>query len=183
MRRRYKRRLPSRVKNLLNHPDQSNESWSVDFMSDSLWNGRKFRLLNIVDDYNREVLHIETDTSLPTVRLIRCLEYLREFRGLPKRIKVDNGPEFISCKLDSCAKTIKSNCSLFNPADPCKMDLWNDATAIFETSCSMSMFLNPYARSGRKRKNGDRTITPKDPTNRWVMYRRLNTIKSKSYKN
>lgn len=118
VRRRYRRRLPSRVKNPLNHPDQSNESWSVDFMSDSLWNGRKFRLLNIVDDYNREVLHIETDTSLPTVRLIRCLEYLREFRGLPKRIRVDNGPEFISCKLDSWCKDHQIELLFIQPGKP-----------------------------------------------------------------
>jgi len=69
-------------------------------MSDTLWVGRRFRLLNIGDDYNREVLHIEADTSLPTMRLLRSLEYLKEFRGLPKMIRVDNGPEFISAQLD-----------------------------------------------------------------------------------
>ena len=72
-------------------------------MSDSLCDGRTFRLINIVDDYNREVLHIEVDTSLPTVRLIRSLEYLQEFRGLPKMIRVDNGPEFVYKALDEWA--------------------------------------------------------------------------------
>ena len=46
----------------------------MDFMSDSLWDGRRFRLLNIIDDYNREILTIETDTSLPAIRVIRVLE-------------------------------------------------------------------------------------------------------------
>ncbi|MFX8785968.1 IS3 family transposase, partial [Acinetobacter baumannii] len=76
IRRRCRRRIPTRIKQALYQPDTINEVWSVDFMSDALWNGRKFRLLNIVDDYNREVLHIEADTSLPTIRLIRSLEYL-----------------------------------------------------------------------------------------------------------
>jgi len=70
--------------------------WSIDFMSDSLWDGRKIRLLNVLDDFNREVLWIEVDTSLPTLRVIRVLEGLKEMRGLPKLIRVDNGPEFIS---------------------------------------------------------------------------------------
>jgi len=74
IRRRHKKRLPARVKQALFVPDTINQVWSVDFMSDSLRDGRKFRLLNIVDDYNREVLSVETDTSLPTIRLIRVLE-------------------------------------------------------------------------------------------------------------
>ena len=76
IRRRYKKRLPARVKQALYQPAALNEVWSIDFMSDTLWDGRRFRLLNIIDDYNREVLHIETDLSLPTLRLIRvCLLY------------------------------------------------------------------------------------------------------------
>lgn len=100
IRRRAKKRLPARVKKALFQPESINQVWSIDFMSDALWNGRKFRLLNIVDDYNREVIHIETDTSLPALRLIRVLMYLKEFRGLPAMIRVDNGPEFISSTLD-----------------------------------------------------------------------------------
>ena len=100
IRRRSKKRLPERVKQALYQPATINEVWSIDFMSDTLWDGRRFRLLNIIDDYNREVLHIETDLSLPALRLIRVLEYLKEFRGLPQIIRTDNGPEFISHQLD-----------------------------------------------------------------------------------
>jgi putative transposase len=88
IRRRRKKRLPARIKQALFKPDQPNTVWSVDFMADSLWNGRTFRLLNIVDDFNREVLHIEADTSLPTARLIRCLEMLKLTKGLPKMIRI-----------------------------------------------------------------------------------------------
>lgn len=73
-------------------------------MSDNLWDGRTFRLLNIVDDFNRELLYIELDLSLPTIRLIRCLEMLSVLRGLPKVIRVDNDPELISVALDTWCK-------------------------------------------------------------------------------
>lgn len=69
-------------------------------MSDSLTDGRRFRLLNILDDYNRESLAIEVDTSLPSLRVIRVLEKLIAVRGCPANIRCDNGPEFISHKLE-----------------------------------------------------------------------------------
>jgi putative transposase len=100
IRRRSKKRLPARVKQALFQPAAPNEVWSVDFMNDSLWDGLTFRFLKIGDDYNREVLHIKAGTSLPTVRLIRTLEYLKECRGLPKMTRVDNRPEFLSTTLD-----------------------------------------------------------------------------------
>lgn len=87
-------------------------------MNDTLWDGRKFRLLNIVDDFNREVMHIETDFSLPALRVIRVLEYLREFKGLPKMIRVDNGPEFISHKLDGWCKHHKITLVYIQPGKP-----------------------------------------------------------------
>jgi putative transposase len=64
VRRRCRRRLPARVKQILHQPQTINEGCSIDYMSDALWDGKKFRLLNIIDDFNREVLHIEADTSL-----------------------------------------------------------------------------------------------------------------------
>lgn len=118
IRRRSKKRLPARVKQALYQPELMNEVWSIDFMNDTLWDGRKYRLLNIVDDYNRELLHIEADLSLPTARVIRVLEYLREFRGLPRIIRVDNGPEFISHKLDEWCKQRKITLVFIQPGKP-----------------------------------------------------------------
>ena len=96
IRRRPKRRLPDRIKLPLMMPTGANQCWSLDFMSDALTDGRKFRVLNIIDDYNRESLQIEVDTSLPALRVQRVLESVVAQRGLPGNIRSDNGPEFIS---------------------------------------------------------------------------------------
>jgi putative transposase len=118
IRRRAKKRLPARVKQALFQPDGINQVWSIDFMSDSLWDGRSYRLLNVMDDYNREVLSIEADTSLPTLRVIRVLKRLKEYRGLPQMIRVDNGPEFISAKLDMWCKEHKVQLVFIQPGKP-----------------------------------------------------------------
>ena len=81
----------------------ANQVWSVDFMSDALSSGRRFRTLNIVDDYTRECLEIEVDTSLGGVRVVRVLEELKQRRGLPRQIRSDNGPEFVSRAVDQWA--------------------------------------------------------------------------------
>ena len=73
-----------------------NVTWSMDFMADWLEDGRAFRLLNVLDDFNREGLGIEVDFSLPAERVIRSLNNIIEWRGKPKTIRVDNGPEYIS---------------------------------------------------------------------------------------
>jgi putative transposase len=91
-----KKRLPYREKQMLTQPKRPNQSWSMDFMCDSLANGRSFRTLNILDDFNREIVWIEEDFSLPAERVIRVLEMASIGRGLPKQIRIDNGPEFIS---------------------------------------------------------------------------------------
>jgi putative transposase len=98
-RRRAKRRLPERIKQPLTIPTHLNQMWSIDFMSDSLADGRKYRLLNVMDDFNRESLAIEADTSLPSLRVIRTLSRIMEERGTPSCIRTDNGPEFISHQL------------------------------------------------------------------------------------
>ncbi|MFN5931396.1 MAG: DDE-type integrase/transposase/recombinase, partial [Sphingobacteriales bacterium] len=94
--RKGKRRLPSRVKQPLVKQEQINQSWSMDFMSDSMVNGRRFRTFNLIDDCTREVLAIEIDTSLSSKRIIRILERVILERGKPSIIRTANGPEFTS---------------------------------------------------------------------------------------
>ena len=71
----------------------------MDFMSDQLADGRSFRALNVLDDFNREGLAIEVDISLPALRVIRTLDRVIEWRGKPDTIRVDNGPEYVSATL------------------------------------------------------------------------------------
>ena len=94
--RRAKRRVPPRRHQPLVVPEHPNQVWSADFMSDALYAGPRFRTFNVIDDFNRESLAIEIDTSLTSRRLIRILERLRLERDLPQRLRVDNGPEFLS---------------------------------------------------------------------------------------
>ncbi len=68
----------------------------MDFTADRLGDGRQFRLLNLLDDFNREGLGIEVDFSLPAERVVRALNQIIEWRGPPKTVRVDNGPEYIS---------------------------------------------------------------------------------------
>lgn len=112
IRRRAKKRLPERVKQPLVVPTEPNQVWSIDFMSDSLVDGRKFRLFNVIDDFNRESLAIEVDTSLPSLRVIRVLEKLIAQRGCPANIRCDNGPEFISHKLEEWCNADKRKITL-----------------------------------------------------------------------
>ena len=118
IRRRAKKRLPARVKQALFQPEELNQVWSIDFMTDSLWDGGYYRLLYIIDDFNREIISIEADTSLPALRVIRVLERLKETRGLPQMIRVDNGPEFISAQLDMWCKQHKITLAFIQPGKP-----------------------------------------------------------------
>ena len=68
-------------------------------MADRLADGRQFRLLNVLDDFNREGLGIEADFSLPAERVVRSLNQIIEWRGKPLAIRGDNGPEYISSTL------------------------------------------------------------------------------------
>ncbi len=83
LKRKPKKRLPARIAQTLAVPEQQNQTWLLDFMSDALSNGRTFRTLNVIDDYNREALWIEVDTSLPAERVVRVLERLLDWRGKP----------------------------------------------------------------------------------------------------
>ena len=118
LRRKTKARLPTRTPEPLAVPTSLNGCWSMDFMSDNLYSGRHFRTFNVIDDYNREVLAIEIDMSLPALRIIRVLERIAAYRGYPKRLRQDNGPEFISHALELWAEQHGVKLDFIKPGKP-----------------------------------------------------------------
>lgn len=90
----------------------------MDFMSDQLADGRSFRTLNVLDDFNREGLAIEVDISLPAQRVIRMLERVIEWRGRPLNLRVDNGPEYVSVALRTWAQKRGIGISYIQPGKP-----------------------------------------------------------------
>ena len=99
-------------------PDSINQVWSMDFMHDQLSDGRSFRVLNIIDDYNREALGIEIDFSLPSERVIRALKQIIEWRGRPLAIRCDNGPENISGAIQNWAQQTGIAFQYIQPGKP-----------------------------------------------------------------
>lgn len=118
MRIKPKKRLKRDKPEALVVPSTINETWSMDFMHDQLENGRTFRLLNILDDCNREGLDIEVDFSLPAERVIRTLDRLIEWRGKPNRLRCDNGPEYISGALAAWAEKKGIQLEFIQPGNP-----------------------------------------------------------------
>ena len=96
IRRKPKRKLPKRQRHPLTVPSELNDTWSMDFVSDALVNGYKFRVLNLMDDCSREALAATADTSISSKRVVRILNQILQYRDKPKRLRVDNGPEFIA---------------------------------------------------------------------------------------
>lgn len=92
--------------------------WSIDFMSDALSDDRTLRTFNVPDDYNREGLGIEVGLSLPSVRVIQSLEHIIEWRGKPKAIRLDNGPEYMAASLVNWAKQHDIYLAYIQPGKP-----------------------------------------------------------------
>jgi len=103
VRRKARRRRSQRNRFARERIGEPNQRWSLDFIHDSLANGRRFRCLTVIDEFTRESLAIEVDHSLPSSRVIDVLELLRERRGLPDVIVCDNGSEFTSRAFDAWA--------------------------------------------------------------------------------
>ena len=118
MRRKSRKRLPARVKTPLDQPSQPREVWSMDFMSDSLLTGRSFRVLNIIDDYNRQALCTTPDFSMPAIRVVSHLKQTIEVYGRPLEIRVDNGPEFLSKLFTQFCQTEGIEINYIQPGKP-----------------------------------------------------------------
>lgn len=113
-RKRIKRDKPE----ALSVPSEINQVWSMDFMSDSLKDGRAIRTFNVIDDFNRECLTIDVALSLPTQRVIRSLNQAIEWRGKPLALRCDNGPEYVSQELVDWATNNQITLLYIQPGKP-----------------------------------------------------------------
>lgn len=113
-----KKRIVREKPETLAVPEAINQCWSMDFMHDQLVDGRTYRLFNVLDDFNREGLTIEVDLSLPAERVTRALDQVIEWRGKPRVLRCDNGPEYISGTLAIWAEMRGIHLSFIQPGKP-----------------------------------------------------------------
>jgi putative transposase len=113
-----RKKRQSHLRIMLDQPERINQHWSMDFVSDNLFNGRRFRVLTVVDNFSRECPVMEADHSLTGQRVARVLDRIALVRGLPQIITVDNGPEFISKALDLWAVENKVRLRFIAPWKP-----------------------------------------------------------------
>jgi putative transposase len=129
-------------------PTRPRERWSMDFVHDTLADGRVFRCLTIVDDYTRESPAIEADFGLPGARVVQVLERLARTTGLPRAIVVDNGPEFAGRTLDQWAHERGLRLEFIQPGKPMQNAFVESFNGKFRDEClSEQWFLTlPDAR-------------------------------------
>jgi putative transposase len=118
VRRRKRKRIGSFERRPLPKPSTVNRSWSMDFVADGLIGCRKLRCLTMVDDYSRECVALEVDTSINGRRVATVLDRLADLRGLPLSITVDHGPEFEGQVLDAWAYEHGVRLNFIRPGKP-----------------------------------------------------------------
>ena len=118
LKRKAKKRLPARVKEPLEVPKKINQVWSMDFMSHSLYCGRKIRVFNVIDDYNREAVWMDVNTSMGSAYIVDLLDFMIDVRGKPLQIRVDNGPEFISSNFTNYCNKRQIEIKYIQPGKP-----------------------------------------------------------------
>lgn len=134
VRRRRRRRIaPNRLPTV--RAERPGERWTMDFMSDTLATGRTFRTLNVLDEYTRECLSIEVDTSLPGQRVTRVLDRLAGIYGLPASIRVDNGPEFAGKVMEAWAYAHGVTLEFITPGKPMENGFIESFNGKFRDEC------------------------------------------------
>jgi len=135
LRRKRRRKGAAGLRVTMPVPKKPNEHWSMDFVTDSIVTGRRFRALAIIDDFSRECPVIEVDTSLGGARVVSVLDRLAETRGLPEVITMDNGPEFAGKTLDEWAyrKGVKLN--FIRPGKPIENAYAESFNSRFRDEC------------------------------------------------
>lgn len=135
VRRRRRKRIAASARRPMAVPTRTTQRWSMDFTSDTLADSRPFRTFNVVDDFSRECLAIEVDTSLPGVRVVRVLERIAGERGLPESVVIDNGPEFTGKVLDAWAYRRGVQLSFIRPGKPVENAFIESFNGKFRDEC------------------------------------------------
>ena len=135
MRVRKRQRFRAEARIPLQPPARANQMWTMDFIQDSLANGRPFRTLNLMDGYTREAPAIEVDTSLPGTRVVGVLEEAAQQRGYPEVLRVDNGPEFISRAVDQWALAHGVRLHFIDPGQPTQNGFIESFNGKFRDEC------------------------------------------------
>jgi len=143
VRKRIKRRVALGSGNPPPLVSRPNERWSLDFIHAVLRDGRRMRILTIVDDDTREALALELDTSLPSPRVIRALDELGTMRGYPDTIVLDNGAALTSLTMLRWAPIVTYGCTTSRRANPPKTPTSNPSTANSATNASTSTIRLP----------------------------------------
>jgi putative transposase len=133
--RRRRRRKLCGPRQRISPPERINQRWSMDFVSDQLALGRRFRTLNIVDDKSRECLSIEVGTSLTGTQVVRVLDRLVQLRGRPEVIVMDNGPEFVSHVLADWSMQMGIRLHFIRPGKPTENAFAESFNSIFRREC------------------------------------------------
>ena len=130
-----RKKLVNALRLVLPTPTKPNEVWAADFIFDALSFGRRLKCLNIIDVFSRECLAIEVNMSISGKDVVRVLGRLRETRGMPKTIMVDNGPEFTGRALGEWVLEHGINLAFIRPGKPIENSLIESFNGRFRDEC------------------------------------------------
>ena len=150
VRRKKRKRVAAMPRKRRELPSRANERWSMDFTSDSLATGRSFRTLNVVDDFTRECVAIEVDTSVSGERVGRVLDRVIKCRGVPSTVVVDNGPEFTSRALDAWAYRRGIQLDFIRPGKPVENCFVESFNGKFRDECLSAHWFTDLRDARRK---------------------------------
>lgn len=143
LKKRSKKKLRGHLRLVLPEPQRPNDIWSMDFVSETLFDQRRFRCFTVVDDFTRENIMIYSDRSIRSEKIVSIFEGLKHTRGLPKMIVCDNGPEFISQNLDIWAYKNKVDLKFIQPGKPVQNAYIESFNGKFRDEClNQHWFLN-----------------------------------------
>lgn len=165
LRKKPKKRLPTREAKTLFQPSKANYCWSLDFMSDALRDGQKFRTFNVIDDFNREGLGIMVGRCLPASCITNYLDFIGQFRGYPEFIRVDNGTEFLSREFVRWTTKHQITINYIQPGKPAQNAYIERFNRTYREEV-LDIYLRRLQRHKKYLTNGYLYITLQDLTNR-----------------